>query len=100
MLRKIECFLTPCNLDRLRAMLQKKDIEGMSVSQVKGLGVHSKIKDGSPEIEDRLKVEIVVSADAVQEVVSGIANLADAREIGTGRVFVIPVESCTRLVHR
>lgn len=100
MLRKIECFLTPSKLDKMREMLLRKGIEGMSVLDARGFGTRSTVKDGVPQFEDRVKVEIVVHENEVEEILAGIKDLAGAGEIGAGKVFVIPVEDALRLSTR
>ncbi len=100
MLRKIECFLTPSKLDRIRDMLIRKGIEGMSVTQARGFGSRSMLKDGTPQFEDRIKVEIVVSETVVDDVLTGLKELAGAGEMGAGKVFVLPVEDALRLSTR
>jgi len=100
MLRKIECFLNSTKLDPLRSMLLKKGVEGMSVSDVRGFGSRSKMKDGVPQFEDRAKVEIVVHENEVDDVLAAIKDLAGHGEIGAGKVFVLPVEDAIRLSTR
>lgn len=100
MLNKIECFLTPSKLDRMREMLIERGIEGMSVTQARGFGSRSKVRNGVPQFEERVKVEIVVSENVVDDVVAGIKDLAEAGEIGAGKVFVLPVEDAIRLSTR
>ncbi|MFN3485465.1 MAG: P-II family nitrogen regulator [Planctomycetota bacterium] len=100
MLRKIECFLMPSKLDPMRDMLIRKGVEGMSISEVRGFGKSSKVKDGVPQFEERVKVEIVVHENEVEEILRAIRDLAGLGEIGAGKVFVIPVEDALRLSTR
>lgn len=100
MLRKIECFLTPSKLDNVRAMLLRKGVEGMSVTEARGFGTRSKLKNGVPQFEDRIKVEIVVHEKIVEDVLAGLKSLAGAGEVGAGKAFVVPVEDAIRLSTR
>jgi nitrogen regulatory protein P-II 1 len=100
MLRKIECFLTPSKLDALRDLLLRKGVEGMSVLEARGFGSRSRKQDGVPQFEERVKVEIVVHENEVEDVLAGIKDLAGAGEIGAGKVFVLPVEDAIRLSTR
>lgn len=97
MLRKIECFLTPSKLEKIRDMLIEKGIDGMSVTEAKGFGTRSKVKNGVPQFEDRAKVEIVVDEMIVDDIVREIMHLAGAGTIGAGKIFIIPVEDAIRL---
>ena len=100
MLRKIEAFLTPSKLDPLRELLLKRRIEGMSVLQAQGWGQRSKLRDGKPQFEERVKVEIVLDEDQVDSLIRDIQNLAGAGNLGSGKIFVIPVEDAVRLSTR
>ena len=100
MLRKIEAFLTPSKLDPLRELLLKRGIEGMSVIQAQGWGTRSKVKNGKPQFEERVKVEIVLDEDLVDPLIRGIQELAGKGNLGSGKVFVIPVEDAVRLSTR
>lgn len=97
MLRKIECYLTPSKLEGLRDLVLDKGIEGMSVMDARGFGARSEIVEGVPLFEHRVKVEIVLHEDKVDEVLAGLRRLATAGELGAGKVFVIPVEDALRL---
>ena len=100
MLRKIEAFLTPSKLEPLRELLLKRNVEGMSVMQAQGWGTRSKMKNGKPQFEDRVKVEIVLAEADVDDLIRGIQELAGSGNIGSGKIFVIPVEDAVRLSTR
>lgn len=101
MLRKIEAFLTPTKIEPLRDFLLTKGVEGMSIMDAQGIGIRSKKdKKGKPQIEKRMKVEIVVGEDRVDEILIGIKSLAADSSIGAGMVFVLPVEDAVRLSTR
>lgn len=100
MLRKIECYLMPSNLEKLRDLLIKLGIEGMSVTDVRGFGTRSKTKNGVPQFEERSKVDIVVDERVVDTVINGIKGLVGEGTIGAGKIFVMPVEDAIRLSTR
>jgi nitrogen regulatory protein P-II 1 len=100
MLRKIEAFLTPSKLEPLRELLLKRGIEGMSFTQAQGWGTRSKLKNGKPQFEDRVKVENVLDDKEVDSLIKGIQDLAGAGTLGSGKIFVIPVEDAVRLSTR
>lgn len=100
MLRKVECYFVPSKLEKLRDLLIKLGIEGMSVTDARGFGTRSKIRNGIPQFEDRVKVEIVVAESVVDTVINGIKGLVGEGEIGAGKIFVIPVEDAIRLSTR
>lgn len=102
MLKKIECFLRPSKLDEIKDKLVKMGIEGMSVSEVKGFGTQRGHLAGE-EINEKvqfllkIKVEIVVDEEIVDEVIGVIRRLCVAKTIGAGKIFVIPVEDAVRI---
>ena len=100
MMRKVECFLQPSKLEKIRDMLIKMGIEGMTVANVRGFGTRSQMKGGVPQFEDRVKVEIVVDEAKVDDTIKGIKGLAGSGTIGAGIIFVIPVEDAVRLSTR
>lgn len=97
MLRKIECFLTPSKVEKIRDMLIRKNVDGMSLTQAQGFGTRSKVKNGVPQFEERVKVEIVVDEMVVDDIVREIKDLAGTGTIGAGKIFIIPVEDAVRL---
>lgn len=102
MLKKIECFLQPSKVDEIKDELVKIGVEGMSVSEVKGFGtqrgyleeekINMKVK-----FLPKVKVEIVVDEEIVEEVIGAIRRLCTAKTIGAGKIFVIPVEDAVRI---
>jgi nitrogen regulatory protein PII len=101
MLRKIEAFLNPSNLEGLRDVLLKKGIEGMSFCEVQGFGLRSKKdKNGKPVLDRRMKVEIVTPEGRVEEIIREIKSLAGTGDLGQGILFVVPVEDALRISTR
>ena len=97
MLRKVECYLVPSNLEKLRDLLVKMGVDGMSVTDARGFGTRSPVKNGAPQLEERVRVDIVVDVRVVDDVINGIKNLVGEGDIGAGMCFVIPVEDAVRL---
>lgn len=98
MLRKIEFYLTPSKLDHVRDLLLKRGIEGMSVTQIEGFGIHSpRDRTGRPVIEKRIKLEIVMDELIVDDVITDIKKLVLSEKLGYGRIFVIPVEDAIKV---
>ena len=102
MLRKIECFIQPFKLDLVKEALIEAGVEGMSVTEVKGFGKQrGYIKGEMPNKEvkflPKIKLEIIVEEDAVDDVTKLIVKLARTGEIGSGKIFIIPVEDAIRI---
>jgi nitrogen regulatory protein P-II 1 len=75
----------------------------MTVTEVKGFGRTGGKKEvyrGSAYVVDfvpKVKLEIIVSDDAVRQVVSTITEAARTGRIGDGKIFVTPVDEVIRI---
>lgn len=97
-MKMVKAIVRPNKVDEVRDALEKLQLGGMTVTDVRGHGHqkgHTAVYRGKEYAVTLLpKVEIVVVvADAVvDEVISAIVAAARTGEIGDGRVFVLPVE--------
>ena len=100
---KIEAIIKPFKLEDVKENLVKAQIEGMTVSEVKGYGRqqgHSELYRGAEYIVDflpKIKIEIVVSAPFLDKAVDIIAKNAKTGKIGDGKIFVSKVERVLRI---
>jgi len=102
MLRKIECFIQPSKLDEIKDALFEEGVEGMSMSQVQGFGRQRGYSNGGKinrEVKflPKIKLEIVVDEEIVDDVINKIVRLAKTEKIGSGKIFVLPVEDAIRI---
>lgn len=102
-MKKIEAIIKPFKLDELKEALSKLGIAGMTLSEVKGFGRqkgHTEVYRGAEYVVDfipKVKVEIVVEANRVDEVIDTIMSSVRTGKIGDGKVFVLPVEEVCRI---
>jgi nitrogen regulatory protein PII len=102
-MKKIEAIVKPFKLDDVKDGLNGIGITGMTISEVKGYGRqkgHTEIYRGAEYVVDfipKMKIEIVVGADQVDQVVETIRAAANTGKIGDGKIFVIPVERVVRV---
>lgn len=102
-MKKIEAIIKPFKLDDVKDGLNELGIKGMTVSEVKGYGRqkgHTEIYRGAEYIIDfipKVKIEIVVPAERVEQVVDKIRDTANTGKIGDGKIFVLPVERVVRV---
>jgi len=103
-MKKIEAIIIkPFKLDDVKEALNAIGIKGMTVSEVKGYGRqkgHKEIYRGAEYIVDfipKTKLEIIVEASQVDEIVETIRNAANSGKIGDGKIFVLPVENVIRV---
>ncbi|PIN15549.1 hypothetical protein CDL12_11792 [Handroanthus impetiginosus] len=101
---KIEAILRPWRIPQVSSALLKMGIRGVTVSDVRGFGAQGGSTEryaGSEFSEDKfvakVKMEIVVSKDQVEEVIEKIIEEARTGEIGDGKIFLIPVSDIIRV---
>jgi len=102
MLKKIECFIQPSKLDKIKDALIEAGVEGMSVSDVKGFGrqrgqVNEENPSSKVQFRPKTKLEIVVEEEIVEEITTLIVKLARTGKIGAGKIFVLPMEDAIRI---
>jgi nitrogen regulatory protein PII len=102
-MKKIDAIIKPFKLEDVKEALAAVGVEGMTVTEVKGFGRqkgHTEIYRGSEYTVDfipKIKLEIVLEDDRVQDAVDSIVKSAKTDKIGDGKVFVSSVESVTRI---
>ena len=102
-MKKIEAVIKPFKLDDVKEALSEIGITGMTVTEVKGYGRqqgHSELYRGAEYVVDflpKVKVEVVVPAEKVEEVIEAITNAARTGKIGDGKIFVMDVEKVVRI---
>ncbi len=102
-MKKIEAIIKPFKLDDVKEALNEIGIKGMTISEVKGYGRqkgHKEIYRGAEYVVDfipKVKIEIIVDAVQVNQVVEKIREAAQTGKIGDGKIFVLPVEEVVRV---
>ncbi|MFO7606893.1 MAG: P-II family nitrogen regulator [Desulfurivibrionaceae bacterium] len=102
-MKKIEAIIKPFKLDDVKEALNQIGIKGMTVSDVKGYGRqkgHKEIYRGAEYEVDfipKTKIEIIVVAGQVDQVVETIRDAANTGTIGDGKIFVVPIEEVVRV---
>lgn len=102
-MKKIEAIIKPFKLDEVKEALTQIGVEGMTVIEVKGFGRqkgHTEIYRGSEYTVDllpKLKIELVLPDDRIQEAISAILRSAKTGKIGDGKIFVLPIEEAIRI---
>jgi nitrogen regulatory protein P-II 1 len=102
-MKKIEAVIKPFKLDEVREALSEVGINGLTVTEVKGFGRqkgHTELYRGAEYVVDflpKIKVEIVVGDDLVDQAVEAIIKAARTGKIGDGKIFVTSVEQVVRI---
>jgi nitrogen regulatory protein P-II 2 len=102
-MKLIMAIIKPFKLDDVREALTPLGVQGLTVSEVKGFGR----KKGQTEIYrgaeyhvsflPKIKIEVVVPVDLVDQVIEAIAKAAHTGKIGDGKIFVIDIERAMRI---
>lgn len=102
-MKKIEAIIKPFKLDDVKENLSELGVKGMSITEIRGFGRqkgHTEIYRGAEYVVDflpKIKVELVVSDDQVEEVMETICETARTGKIGDGKIFVLPIEETVRI---
>ena len=96
-MKLIKAIVRPNKVDDVKAALEKLQISGMTVTEVRGHGkqkVHTSIYRGQEynvSLLPKMQVEVVVAEPMADDAIKAIIEAARTGEIGDGRVFVLPV---------
>ena len=102
-MKYIVAVIQPHRLDAVRVALSEMGVQGMTVTEVRGFGRqkgHTELYRGSEYTIDflpKVKIEVAVSDDLVDKVVSVISTAARTGSIGDGKVFVLPLGEAIRI---
>lgn len=102
-MKKVEAIIKPFKLEEVKEALAAVGVQGLTVSEVKGFGRqkgHKELYRGAEYVVEflpKVKLEIVVTDDQLQEVVQAIVKSASTGRIGDGKIFVSPVDDAIRI---
>jgi nitrogen regulatory protein P-II 1 len=102
-MKKIEAIIKPFKLDEVKEALQDVGVQGLSVIEVKGFGRqkgHTELYRGAEYVVDflpKVKIEVVLDADMVDQAIEAIVDAAKTDKIGDGKIFVSSVEQAIRI---
>ena len=102
-MKKVEAIIRPFKLEDVKVALVEAGIIGMTVSEVRGFGRQKgqveryRGSEFTVEFLQKLKIEVVVEDDRVEEVVKSIGDAARTGEIGDGKIFISPVSTVIRI---
>ena len=102
-MKKIEAIIKPFKLEDVKEALSEVGISGMTVTDVKGYGRqqgHSELYRGAEYVVDflaKIKIELVVSDEELENCISLISQAAKTGKIGDGKIFVMPIDEVIRI---
>lgn len=102
-MKRVEAVIKPFKLEDVKDALAEIGITGMTVSEVKGYGRqkgHSELYRGAEYVVDflpKIKMEMIVAEDMVEQTTSTIVEAARTGKIGDGKIFVSDIEKIIRI---
>ncbi|MGP1676904.1 MAG: P-II family nitrogen regulator [Burkholderiales bacterium] len=102
-MKKIDAIVKPFKLDEVREALSEIGVSGLTVTEVKGFGRqkgHTELYRGAEYVVDflpKVKIEIVVTDDILEQAIEAIIKAARTGKIGDGKIFVTSVEQVVRI---
>lgn len=102
-MKLVTAIIKPFKQNDVREALSEIGIRGMTVTEVKGFGRqkgHTELYRGAEYTVDfvpKIKTEVAVSSDRVDDVIDVIRQAALTGQIGDGKIFVSELERVVRI---
>ncbi len=99
----ISAIIKPFKLDEVRESLSAIGVQGITVTEVKGFGRqkgHTELYRGAEYVVDflpKVKIEIAISDEILDQVVDAIEKAAATGKIGDGKIFIFNLEQVYRI---
>jgi nitrogen regulatory protein P-II 2 len=101
-MKMITAIIKPFKLDEVREALSAINVQGITVTEVKGFGRqkgHTELYRGAEYVVDFLpktKIEAAVDDAIVEQAIEAIEGAARTGKIGDGKIFVYELERVMR----
>jgi len=102
-MKLVTAIIKPFKVDDVRDALSEVGVKGITVTEVKGFGRqkgHTELYRGAEYTVDFLpkaKLEIVIDAGMLEQVIETIIGAAKTDKIGDGKIFVSSLEQTIRI---
>jgi nitrogen regulatory protein P-II 2 len=102
-MKMITAIIKPFKLDEVREALSAINVQGITVTEVKGFGRqkgHTELYRGAEYVVDFLpktKIEAAVDDAIVDQAIEAIERAARTGKIGDGKIFVTNLEQVLRI---
>ena len=102
-MKLVSAVIKPFRLDDVRDALSAIGVKGMTVTEVKGFGRqkgHTELYRGAEYAVDflpKVKLEIAISTDLVDQAIEAISSAAKTGKIGDGKIFVFDIDQAVRI---
>jgi nitrogen regulatory protein P-II 2 len=102
-MKMVAAIIKPFKLEEVREALSAVGVQGITVTEVKGFGRqkgHTEMYRGAEYVVDflpKIKLEMAIQADMLDQVLKAIENSAHTGKIGDGKIFVHDFEQVIRI---
>ena len=102
-MKLVKSIIRPNKVDEVREALERLNLAGMTVTDVRGHGRqkgHTAVyrgKEYEVNLLPKVMIDVVVPDAVVDDVIQAVIAAARTGEIGDGRVFVLPVEQSYKI---
>ncbi|MEJ2646701.1 MAG: P-II family nitrogen regulator [Gammaproteobacteria bacterium] len=102
-MKVITAILNPHRLDDVYAALTGIEVQGITVTEVQGIGRRKRDAMLDERPEDlvtplpKLKVEVAVPEDRVETVINALRNAGDGHKIANGKILVYSLHDALRV---
>ncbi len=102
-MKKVEAIIRAEKFMDVKEALEKRGFYGMTVTDVRGRGrqrgMQLQFRGRVMEIDllPKVKIELVVTEEEVEDVITIISDYARTGNTGDGKIFVIPVDEVVRV---
>ena len=102
-MKLVTAIIKPFKVEEVRASLDEIGVSGMTMTEVKGFGRqkgHTELYRGAEYTIDflpKIKIEIAVSDEMVEQVKNTIIKSSASGKIGDGKIFISSIEEIVRI---
>jgi len=102
-MKLLSAIIKPYKLDEVREALGEIDVQGMTVSEVKGFGRqrgHTELYRGAEYVVDflpKIRIDVILADERVDDAIEAVSKAAHTGKIGDGKIFVQPIEQAIRI---
>src|SRR5450432_2436793 len=102
-MKKIDALIQPFKLDEVKEALLAIGVDGMTITEVRGHGRQKGHKEAyrgqeyKVDLLPKIKVELVVPASRIEEIIATLTRAAQTGKIGDGKIFVYDVSEVVRI---
>jgi nitrogen regulatory protein P-II 2 len=102
-MKMLVAIIKPFKLDAVREALADIGVQGMTVTEVRGFGRqkgHTELYRGAEYTVDllpKLKLEVAVAPDMVDQTIEAILKAAKTGQIGDGKIFIYELDQVVRI---